>query len=65
MLNVNKDQLTNIMFVGIDLGTDEDEQQISDTINSLGVKLTTAERRIAGVCSKRQSSLVNFCDDRK
>lgn len=35
--------LTNIMFVGIDLGTDEDEQQIFDTINSLGVKLTTAE----------------------
>jgi len=35
--------LTNIMFVGIDLGVDEDEQQIFDTINSLGVKLTTAE----------------------
>ncbi len=35
--------LTNIMFVGIDLGIDEDEQQIFDTINSLGVKLTTAE----------------------
>lgn len=35
--------LTNVMFVGIDLGVDEDEQQIFDTINSLGVKLTTAE----------------------
>ncbi len=35
--------LSNIMFVGIDLGIDEDEQQIFDTINSLGVKLTTAE----------------------
>lgn len=32
-----------ILFVGIDLGTDEDEQQIFDTINSLGVRLTTAE----------------------
>jgi uncharacterized protein with ParB-like and HNH nuclease domain len=31
------------MFVGIDLGIDEDEQQIFDTINSLGVRLTTAE----------------------
>lgn len=35
--------LNNIMFVGIDLGIDEDEQQIFDTINSLGVRLTTAE----------------------
>lgn len=35
--------LNNIMFVGIDLGVDEDEQQIFDTINSLGVRLTTAE----------------------
>jgi uncharacterized protein with ParB-like and HNH nuclease domain len=35
--------LTNIMFVGIDLSPDEDEQQIFDTINSLGVRLTTAE----------------------
>jgi hypothetical protein len=31
------------MFVGIDLSVDEDEQQIFDTINSLGVRLTTAE----------------------
>lgn len=35
--------LTNILFVGIDLDEREDEQQIFDTINSLGVKLTTAE----------------------
>jgi Protein of unknown function DUF262/Protein of unknown function (DUF1524) len=35
--------LSNVMFVGIDLGVDEDEQQIFDTINSLGVRLTTAE----------------------
>ncbi len=32
-----------VMFVGIDLASDEDEQQIFDTINSLGVNLTTAE----------------------
>jgi len=35
--------LANILFVLIDLGTEEDEQQIFDTINSLGVSLTTAE----------------------
>jgi len=35
--------LDNVLFVGIDLGQDEDEQQIFDTINSLGVRLTTAE----------------------
>jgi len=35
--------LRNVMFVGIDLGPEEDEQQIFDTINSLGVRLTTAE----------------------
>ena len=35
--------LSNVLFVGIDLSQDEDEQQIFDTINSLGVKLTTAE----------------------
>lgn len=32
-----------IKFVGIQLGVDENEQQIFDTINSLGVNLTTAE----------------------
>ena len=32
-----------IQFVCIDLSADEDEQQIFDTINSLGVQLTTAE----------------------
>jgi uncharacterized protein with ParB-like and HNH nuclease domain len=46
-INVNKinpqNILTNIMFVGIDLSYDDDEQQIFDTINSLGVRLTTAE----------------------
>ena len=35
--------LSKILFVGIDLDENEDEQQIFDTINSLGVKLTTAE----------------------
>lgn len=35
--------LTNLMFVGVDLNHDDDEQQIFDTINSLGVQLTTAE----------------------
>lgn len=35
--------MNNIMFVGIDLDENEDEQQIFDTINSLGVRLTVAE----------------------
>jgi len=35
--------LGHIYFVGIDLNHDEDEQQIFDTINSLGVRLTVAE----------------------
>jgi len=35
--------MNNIIFVGIDLEEYEDEQQIFDTINSLGVKFTTAE----------------------
>lgn len=35
--------LDYILFVGIDLYYEEDEQQIFDTINSLGVRLTTAE----------------------
>lgn len=35
--------LSKILFVGIDLDENEDEQQIFDTINSLGVRLTTAE----------------------
>ena len=34
---------TKIVFIGIDLNYDENEQQIFDTINSLGVRLTTAE----------------------
>lgn len=35
--------LSNALVVGIDLSQDDDEQQIFDTINSLGVRLTTAE----------------------
>ena len=35
--------ISHLYFVGIDLNKDEDEQQIFDTINSLGVRLTTAE----------------------
>lgn len=41
-ININN-ILSRILFVGIDLEENEDEQQIFDTINSLGVKLTTAE----------------------
>jgi uncharacterized protein with ParB-like and HNH nuclease domain len=41
-LNINT-ILSKILFVGIDIDESEDEQQIFDTINSLGVKLTTAE----------------------
>lgn len=42
--NINDyDILNNVQFVGIDLRENEDEQQIFDTINSLGVRLTTAE----------------------
>ena len=33
----------NLQFVCIDLDEEEDEQQVFDTINSLGVRLTTAE----------------------
>ena len=33
----------NLQFVCIDLAEDEDEQHVFDTINSLGVRLTTAE----------------------
>lgn len=35
--------MANINFVGVTLDRREDEQQIFDTINSLGVSLTTAE----------------------
>lgn len=35
--------MTNVQFVKIDLDASEDEQQIFDTINSLGVNLTTSE----------------------
>ena len=41
---VSFDAIANkMLFVVIDLSPDEDEQQIFDAINSLGVKLTTAE----------------------
>ena len=46
-LNLNKlnsnTLLNKLYFVGIDVLQNEDEQQIFDTINSLGVRLTTAE----------------------
>ena len=35
--------ISNIQFVRIDLDKDEDEQQIFDSLNSLGVNLTTSE----------------------
>lgn len=35
--------MMNAQFVRIDLNADEDEQQIFNTINSLGVNLTTSE----------------------
>ncbi len=35
--------MRNVQFVRIDLDENEDEQQIFDTINSLGVNLTTSE----------------------
>ncbi len=38
-----KSVMINAQFVRIDLDADEDEQQIFDTINSLGVNLTTSE----------------------
>lgn len=41
---LNLQQIRNkAQFVGIDLLPEEDEQQIFDTINSLGVRLTTGE----------------------
>lgn len=46
-IDIEKINLTNLLskllFVSIDLAENEDEQQIFDTINSLGVKLTTAD----------------------
>lgn len=44
LVDIDVNRLMNkLYFVGIDLSADEDEQQIFDTINSLGVSLTTAE----------------------
>lgn len=41
---INISSLNNkLLFVRVDLGCDEDEQQIFDTINSLGIRLTTSE----------------------
>ena len=41
---LNTDKIKqNVHFVTIDLDSNENEQQIFDTINSLGVKLTTSE----------------------
>lgn len=41
---INSDKIKkNVHFVTIDLDSEENEQQIFDTINSLGVKLTTSE----------------------
>ncbi len=51
--------LNNIMFVGIDLGVEEDEQQIFDTINSLGVRLTTAELLKNYFFSRNESDYYN------
>lgn len=51
--------LNNIMFVGIDLGADEDEQQIFDTINSLGVRLTTAELLKNHLFTRNEIALYN------
>ena len=41
-INLNR-VLSHVQFVGIDLSVEEDEQLIFDTINSLGIKLTSAE----------------------
>lgn len=41
-LDINRIK-NNVQFVGVDLHSHEDEQQIFDTINSLGVRLTTGE----------------------
>jgi len=51
--------LKRVYFVGIDLGPDEDEQQIFDTINSLGVSLTTAELLKNHLFSRADIALFN------
>ncbi len=50
--------LSRLYFVGIDL-IDEDEQQIFDTINSLGVSLTTAELLKNELFRREDESLYN------
>ena len=51
--------LSRLYFVGIDLGAEEDEQQIFDTINSLGVSLTTAELLKNELFRREDESLYN------
>lgn len=51
--------LSSLYFVGIDLGSEEDEQQIFDTINSLGVSLTTAELLKNELFRREDESLYN------
>ena len=51
--------LSRLYFVGIDLGSEEDEQQIFDTINSLGVSLTTAELLKNELFRREDESLYN------
>ena len=47
--------ISNVQFVRIDLGPTDDEQQIFDSLNSLGVRLTTSELLtfLAGITSLR------------
>ncbi len=51
--------LNRLYFVGIDLGSEEDEQQIFDTINSLGVSLTTAELLKNGLFKRNDEKFYN------
>lgn len=57
---IDLDNLLNkLYFVGIDLGSEEDEQQIFDTINSLGVSLTTAELLKNELFKRNEEKLFN------
>lgn len=49
--------LGNLYFVGIDLGAEEDEQQVFNTINSLGVSLSTAELLKNDLFSRENAAL--------
>jgi len=57
-IDINK-ILNLLCFVGIDLGEDDDEQQIFDTLNSLGVSLTTAELLKNELYRKEDEDLYN------